>query len=550
MPNITSNLGPGSTGSEVQALQQYLVQQGYLSQSDYNTGPGTYGPKTTAAVTAWQKANGVQPASATDYGYFGPLSRQKLQQLSAPANQSTQPASGLGSTNYTNQLLQQASAQTGVPAQTFTPQQTAPTAPGAAPAANPSIITAPRTGGGPPTSPTGITSNLPATPPPLGQNSPQIQSNLPSSPPMQPGTGGGLPPLPPVQSQAGSLSAFADALDAAVGRAKQQRNQLIGNVMEPQQGTLMASDFNSIIGNLNNASANFSTGLVNRAMDAATPQFQTMNVPGVGLVEYQMDSLGQITGQRVVAPEQAQPYQATTFEQNGTMYQYYVDPKTGAAVSSPQPIFSSPQSQQYQYQTFEQDGTMYQYAVDPNTGQAVSSPQPIFSGKGGSSGGTKYDYQTGSNGEIFEYTYGANGQLQNVQQIGQMPQELAQQAASGQGELRSVSGVGLVMVKPDGSYQVVVAEKDKPSSSGGGTSGGGLTAAERRQEEIGQAKQALWATAGPDGKVNTEAYRNAYNNWDGTEKEFFQTFPPSAFLNENYDDANGWAFDRAAYYDL
>jgi hypothetical protein len=365
-----------------------------------------------------------------------------------------------------------------------------------------------------------MNSSLPAAPPPLTQST-------------------GLAQLPPVQSQAGSLSAFSEALDAAVQRAKQQRNTLIGGVMEPHQGTLMASDFNSIISNMNNASAQFSTNLVGRALDAATPQFQTTNVPGVGLVEYQQDSLGQITGQRVIAPEQAQPYQATTFEQNGPMYQYYVDPKTGAAVSSPQPIFSNPQQQQYQYQTFEDNGSMYQYATDPNTGQAVSAPQSIFTSSKPGAGGS-FDYQTGSDGKIYEYTYGANGQLQNVQAIGQMPQELAEATADGEGELRSVSGVGLVMVKPDGTYEVVVAEKDKPTETQ-------MTESERKAQEVAGYKQSLLATVGDDGKVNTESYRNAMNSWDGTQKSFFDTFPPQVYLNEDYSE-NDEFFDL--YYDI
>lgn len=75
----SANLVPGSTGSEVQKLQNWLstqinpqTGQPYLTQDQIATGPGTYGPQTTAAVAAWQKANGVDNSSGV--GYWGPRS--------------------------------------------------------------------------------------------------------------------------------------------------------------------------------------------------------------------------------------------------------------------------------------------------------------------------------------------------------------------------------------------------------------------------------------------------------------------------------------------
>lgn len=69
-PNI--NLQPGQTGAGVQQLQQFLLSQGYLTQQQINTGPGIYGPQTTAAVRKWQQANGVDNTSGP--GYWGPRS--------------------------------------------------------------------------------------------------------------------------------------------------------------------------------------------------------------------------------------------------------------------------------------------------------------------------------------------------------------------------------------------------------------------------------------------------------------------------------------------
>ncbi len=67
----TTTLQPGSTDkASVTALQKYLVQLGYLSQAQMDTGPGIYGPQTTRAVTNLQKDLGVD--NSTGVGYFGP----------------------------------------------------------------------------------------------------------------------------------------------------------------------------------------------------------------------------------------------------------------------------------------------------------------------------------------------------------------------------------------------------------------------------------------------------------------------------------------------
>lgn len=101
-PNI--NLQPGMTGNAVKQLQDFLVNQGVMTQAQVNTGYGTYGPQTKAAVTKWQQQNNVQAGS--NFGYWGPLS---IAAASKPANkadagtpksspsssQSTQPAQGV-----------------------------------------------------------------------------------------------------------------------------------------------------------------------------------------------------------------------------------------------------------------------------------------------------------------------------------------------------------------------------------------------------------------------------------------------------------------------
>lgn len=66
----TSNLQPGSSGDQVKQLQDWLVSQGYLTQDQVNTGYGTYGPQTTAAVAKWQTDHKVDNSSGP--GYWGP----------------------------------------------------------------------------------------------------------------------------------------------------------------------------------------------------------------------------------------------------------------------------------------------------------------------------------------------------------------------------------------------------------------------------------------------------------------------------------------------
>lgn len=73
---ITSDLTIGSRGAQVEALQQMLIDGGYLKIA---APTGYFGSLTKAAVQAWQRDNGV---SAT--GYFGPISRSKLVTIIVP----------------------------------------------------------------------------------------------------------------------------------------------------------------------------------------------------------------------------------------------------------------------------------------------------------------------------------------------------------------------------------------------------------------------------------------------------------------------------------
>lgn len=99
----TTSLQPGATGTSVKQLQDYLVSKGYMTQAQVNTGYGTYGPQTTAAVKAMQSALGVNNSSGP--GYYGPQTISAVQSsnnvasASSPASSTSTPAGGQNSPN-------------------------------------------------------------------------------------------------------------------------------------------------------------------------------------------------------------------------------------------------------------------------------------------------------------------------------------------------------------------------------------------------------------------------------------------------------------------
>lgn len=68
---FTRNLTIGMGGDDVSALQQFLIDDGFLKV----TAPtGYFGRLTQTALAAWQASVGISPST----GFFGPLSRAKL----------------------------------------------------------------------------------------------------------------------------------------------------------------------------------------------------------------------------------------------------------------------------------------------------------------------------------------------------------------------------------------------------------------------------------------------------------------------------------------
>jgi hypothetical protein len=71
--------------------------------------------------------------------------------------------------------------------------------------------------------------------------------------------------LPSSQGKS-SILEFANTLDQAVNLAKQNRNKTSLDIMKPHRGTVAASDFNSILGNINAASDSRSSDLTEQAL--------------------------------------------------------------------------------------------------------------------------------------------------------------------------------------------------------------------------------------------------------------------------------------------
>jgi len=98
----TVSLQPGMTGSEVKKLQDYLVSLGYMTPEEVATGPGIYGPKTTAAVAKLQSDLGVDTGGYA--GYWGPKTLAKLQSSTVAPATTTPTATTSGMSALQQQL--------------------------------------------------------------------------------------------------------------------------------------------------------------------------------------------------------------------------------------------------------------------------------------------------------------------------------------------------------------------------------------------------------------------------------------------------------------
>lgn len=105
--NISSNLGPGSTGTDVTALQEWLKTQGFFPKDQAAT--GYFGDITKNAVAAWQKSIGMA-VPAGEEGYFGPKSRAALAAQTVKQTTTPEDTAFFNSEEYTSLTPDQQSA--------------------------------------------------------------------------------------------------------------------------------------------------------------------------------------------------------------------------------------------------------------------------------------------------------------------------------------------------------------------------------------------------------------------------------------------------------
>lgn len=85
---FTKNLGPGSNGSEVLALQNTLFSLGYLTTKPN----GNYGPATTAAVKKFQNANKISPLGTVGANTRAVLNKIKISKANITTPVTSKPA--------------------------------------------------------------------------------------------------------------------------------------------------------------------------------------------------------------------------------------------------------------------------------------------------------------------------------------------------------------------------------------------------------------------------------------------------------------------------
>lgn len=77
----------------MEQLQDWLVANGYMTQTQVNTGYGTYGPQTTAAVKSLQQKLGVNNSSGP--GDYGPLTIAAVQKSGSSSSLGTNASNGM-----------------------------------------------------------------------------------------------------------------------------------------------------------------------------------------------------------------------------------------------------------------------------------------------------------------------------------------------------------------------------------------------------------------------------------------------------------------------
>lgn len=83
-PALPQSLQRGTTGAAVLGVQKKLVAKGFLSPASLSTGRGIFGPRTEAAVRAFQKARGLPETGVAGSRTLAALSAADARAVSEP----------------------------------------------------------------------------------------------------------------------------------------------------------------------------------------------------------------------------------------------------------------------------------------------------------------------------------------------------------------------------------------------------------------------------------------------------------------------------------
>lgn len=314
--------------------------------------------------------------------------------------------------------------------------------------------------------------------------------------------------LPPIATGgSSSLTDFSNALDAAVNLARESRNAGALGLMQGSQGTVPASSFNSILSNLNAASDQTSSNLINRAITAATPRYAIQQI-GDTTYNIQFDANGKPIGADKLFTNPANYSYSTMTDSSGNVFALQTDPN-GKPVGQ-QLIYQAPKkdaNSQYTFSTMTDSSTgdVYQVQTDPNSGQIVGQ-QLLYKGN-------KTTEVAPGNAVI-----GQNGQV-----IYQNPTASVQNQTNGVSPTieKPIGGAGIPVNVTKSDIQTI--EQALLTGKAGG-------------ETIGN-------PVGSDGYIDPANYVQLLNYWiqqGGTKQSFLDKFPVKKYINP----ANTWVWDQ------
>jgi murein DD-endopeptidase MepM/ murein hydrolase activator NlpD len=91
MNSIISGVKRGDTGNVVEGLQNRLVELGYMTKAQVDTGRGTFGPQTEAALKRFQADNNIQQTGVLGAQTYRALQTARAGDVGAPADGSSVP---------------------------------------------------------------------------------------------------------------------------------------------------------------------------------------------------------------------------------------------------------------------------------------------------------------------------------------------------------------------------------------------------------------------------------------------------------------------------